>query len=46
MVKDWKFDYGADEKVCSAKLLSMVLKLNPEAKIDATMLQPFDHFPY
>ncbi len=45
MVKDWKYDYGADDKACSAMLLWMVLKLNPEAKINATMLQPFDHFP-
>ena len=43
MVKDWKYDYGADDKACSAMLLWMVLKLNPEAEIDATMLQPFGH---
>ena len=42
MVKDWKYDYGADDKACSAMLLWMVLKLNPEANIDATLLQPFD----
>ena len=42
MVKDWKYDYGADDKACSAMLLWMVLKLNPEAAIDATLLQPFD----
>ena len=42
MVKDWKYDYGADDKACSAMLLWMVLKLNPEADIDATLLQPFD----
>ena len=45
MVKDWKYDYGADDKACSAMLLWMVLKINPEAEIDVTMLQPFDHFP-
>lgn len=45
MVKDWKYDYGADDKACSAMLLWMVLKLNPEAEIDATMLQPFGHLP-
>ncbi len=43
MVKDWKYDYGADNKACSAMLLWMVLKLNPEAEIDATLLQPFQH---
>ena len=43
MVKDWKYDYGADDKACSAMLLWMVLKLNPEAEVDATMLQPFGH---
>ena len=45
MIKDWKYDYGADDKACSAMLLWMVLKLNPEVEIDATMLQPFDQFP-
>ncbi|MFL2512794.1 MAG: hypothetical protein ACJ0GY_06900 [Synechococcus sp.] len=45
MVKDWKYDYGADDKACSAMLLWMVLKLNPEAEVDATMLQPFGHLP-
>ena len=29
MVKDWKYDYGADDKACSAMLLWMILKLNP-----------------
>ena len=43
MIKDWKYDYGADDKACSAMLLWMVLKLNPKADIDATLLQPFDH---
>ena len=43
MVKDWKYDYGADDKACSAMLLWMVLKLNPEAEIDSKMLRPFDH---
>ena len=43
MVKDWKYDYGADDKACSAMLLWMVLRLNPEAEIDATLLQPSDH---
>ena len=39
MVKDWKYDYGADDKACSAMLLWMVLKLNPKAEIDPKMLQ-------
>ena len=43
MVKDWKYDYGADDKACSAMLLWMVLKLNPKAEIDATLIQPFHH---
>ena len=42
MVKDWKYDYGADDKACSAMLLWMVFKLNPQAEIDSTMLQHFD----
>ena len=45
MVKDWKYDYGADDKACSAMLLWMVLKLNPGTEIDAKMLQPSDHAP-
>ena len=39
MVKDWKYDYGADDKACSAMLLWMVLKLNPKAEIDLKMFQ-------
>ena len=39
MVKDWKYDYGADDKACSAMLLWMVLKLNPKAVIDPKMFQ-------
>ena len=39
MVKDWKYDYGADDKACSAMLLWMVLKLNPKAEIDPKMFQ-------
>lgn len=42
MVKDWKYDYGADDKACSAMLLWMVLKLNPKAEIDAKLLQIID----
>ena len=42
MVKDWKYDYGADDKACSAMLLWMVLKLNPKAEIDPKMFQVLD----
>ena len=45
MVKDWKYDYGADDKACSAMLLWMVLKLNPKAEIDPKMLQLSDEHP-
>ncbi len=33
MVDDWQYDYGADNKACTAMLLWMVLKLNPTATI-------------
>ena len=42
VVKDWKYDYGADDKACSAMLLWMVLKLNPKAEIDPKMFQVLD----
>ena len=45
MVKDWKYDYGADDKACSAMLLWMVLNLNPKAEIDPKMLQVSDEHP-
>ena len=45
MVKDWKYNYGADDKACSAMLLWMVLKLNPKAEIDPKMLQVSDEHP-
>lgn len=45
MVKDWKYDYGADDKACSAMLLWLVLKLNPKAEIDPKMLQVSDEYP-
>ena len=45
MVKDWKYDYGADDKACSAMLLWMVLKLNPIAEIYPKMLQVSDEHP-
>ena len=40
MVKDWKYDYGADDRHCSAMLLWMVLKLRPDADIDQSFLWP------
>ena len=40
MVKDWKYDYGANDRACSAMLLWMVLRLNPKADIDQRLLDP------
>ena len=40
MVKDWKYDYGAEDRHCSAMLLWMVLRLHPEADIDQSFLRP------
>jgi hypothetical protein len=34
MVKDWKYDYGADDKACIAMLSWMILRLKPDADID------------
>ena len=38
MVADWKYDYGVSDRDCSAMLLWMLIKLNPETKIDAGLL--------
>ena len=38
MVADWKYDYGVSDHDCSAMLLWMLIKLNPDAKIDAGLL--------
>ena len=38
MVDDWKYDYGVSDRDCSAMLLWMLIKLNPDAKIDAGLL--------
>ena len=38
MVDDWKYDYGVRDRDCSAMLLWMLIKLNPDAKIDAGLL--------
>ena len=40
MVKDWKYDYGADDRHCSAMLLGIALRLHPEANIDQSFLRP------
>ena len=39
MVKDWEYEYGADDRECSVTLLWMVQKLNPTARIDPEMLE-------
>ena len=38
MVADWQYDYGVSDRDCSAMLLWMLIKLNPDAKIDAGLL--------
>ena len=38
IVADWKYDYGVSDRDCSAMLLWMLIKLNPDAKIDAGLL--------
>ena len=38
MMADWKYDYGVSDRDCSAMLLWMLIKLNPDAKIDAGLL--------
>ena len=45
MVKDWKYEYGADDRECSVTLLWMVQKLNPTARIDPEMLEAFSQMP-
>ena len=40
MVKNSIYDYGADDRHCSAMLLWMVLRLHPEADIDQSFLRP------
>ena len=39
MIKNWKYEYGADDRECSVTLLWMVQKLNPTARIDPEMLE-------
>ena len=38
MVADWKYDYGVSDRDYSALLLWMLIKLNPDAEIDAGLL--------
>ena len=38
IVGDWKYDYGVSDRECSAMLLWMLIKLNPDAEIDAGLL--------
>ena len=38
MLADWKYDYGVSDRDCSAMLLWMLIKLNPNAEIDACLL--------
>ena len=38
MVADWKYGYGVSDRDCSAMLLWMLIKLNPNAEIDAGLL--------
>ena len=38
MVDDWKYDYGVSDRDCSALLLWMLIKLNPDANFDAGLL--------
>ena len=45
MVKDWEYEYGADDRECSVTLLGMVQKLNPTACIDPEMLEAFGQMP-
>ncbi len=38
MVSDWIYDYGVSDRECSAMLLWMLIKLSPDAKIGAGLL--------
>ena len=38
ILADWKYDYGVSDRDCSAMLLWMLIRLNPDAKIDAGLL--------
>ena len=45
MIKDWKYEYGADVRESSVTLLWMVHKLNPTARFDTEMLEAFGQMP-
>lgn len=38
ILADWKYDYSVSDRDCSAMLLWMLIKLNPNAEIDAGLL--------
>ena len=38
MIADWKYDYGVTDRDCSAMLLWMLIRLNPDSKLDAGLL--------
>ena len=40
MVTEWKYDYGVSDRDCSAMLLWMLIKLNPDCNLDAGVLNP------
>ena len=42
LVEDWKYDYGADDKICSTMLLWMILKINPNAELNTSFLDKND----
>ena len=39
MIKNWKYESGADDRDCSVTLLCMLQNLNPTARIDPEMLE-------
>ena len=43
LVKDWKYDYGTDDRDCAAMLLWMVLKLYPPF-VRTLALTPLEHW--
>ena len=45
IIKDSKYEYGADDRECSVTLLCMIQKLNPTACIDPEMLEAFSQMP-
>ena len=42
LVEDWKYDYGADDRICSTMLLWMILKINPNAELNTSFLDKND----